>query len=336
MGVMTVNDRHVSLLENYNLEVLRTWKGRGALLCETDQGILILKEYGGHKDKCIFQDSVLRLIQSRGFINIETIVKNKEGELVTTDGDGTLYVLKTYFEGRECNVRDREECALAMETLAKLHKAAVADESLPFAGKTNSVNEEFEKHNKELRRVRKFLKEKSQKTDFEIYLMQCFEYFFRLAIQTAEEYNIYSSSIKEKLSSVICHGDYQYHNLLLAENSTLNIINFEKCMPDSPVRDIYLFMRKLLEKSDWSVSVGFDLLNAYEKVNRLEKEDYIQLYYRLAYPEKFWKIANFYYNSGKAWIPGKNLEKLVRVHEQEKEKIVFLTKFKEKYGILTE
>lgn len=335
MGVMTVNDRIVSLLENYNLDVLRTWKGRGALLCETDQGILILKEYGGHKDKCKFQDAVLHMIRSRGFLNIETIVKNREGELVTSDGDGALYVLKTYFEGRECNVRDKDECALAMETLAKLHKAGAADESLPFAGKTYSVKEEFEKHNKELRRVRKFLREKSQKTDFEIYLMQCFEYFFRLAVQTAEEYLSYSGSIKEGLSSVICHGDYQYHNLLLT-GDTLNIINFEKCIPDSPVRDIYLFMRKLLEKSDWSVSVGFDLLSAYEKENKLEKEDYIQLYYRLVYPEKFWKIANFYYNSGKAWIPGKNLEKLVRVYEQEKEKIIFLRNFQKKYGILTE
>lgn len=335
MGVMTVNDRHVSLLENYDMEVLRTWKGRGALLCETDRGILILKEYGGHKDKCLFQDAVLRMIQNRGFCNIETIIKNKEGELLTTDADGSFYVLKTYFEGRECNVRDKSECGLAMETLARLHKAGTVEDSMPPSGKMYTVHEEFEKHNKELRRVRKFLKEKSQKTDFEIYLMQCYEYFFQLAVRTAEAFNAYSSSLKNQQPSVVCHGDYQYHNLLLAED-TLNIINFEKCAPDSPVRDIYLFMRKLLEKSDWSAAVGFDLLEAYEKENRLEKEDYIQLYYRLTYPEKFWKIVNFYYNSGKAWIPGKNLEKLVKVHQQEKEKIEFLRNFKEKYGILTE
>ena len=33
---------------------------------------------------------------------------------------------------------------------------------------------------------------------------------------------------------------------------------------------------------------------------------------------------NFYYNSGKAWIPGKNQEKLERVIEQEKGKQRFL------------
>lgn len=59
------------------------------------------------------------------------------------------------------------------------------------------------------------------------------------------------------------------------------------------------------------------------------------LYYRLAYPEKFWKIANFYYNSGKAWIPEKYQEKLLKVNRQEQEKKEFLKKFREKYGILT-
>lgn len=113
----------------------------------------------------------------------------------------------------------------------------------------------------------------------------------------------------------------------------MNLVNFEKCVIDSPVRDLYLFMRKLLEKGNWSESIGFDLVNSYDKVRPMEKEEFLQLYYRLAYPEKFWKIVNFYYNSGKAWIPGKNLEKLKRVTEQEKDKQAFLEKFKSKYGI---
>ena len=51
---------------------------------------------------------------------------------------------------------------------------------------------------------------------------------------------------------------------------------------------------------------------------------YIDLYYRLAYPEKFWKIVNFYYNSGKAWIPQRNQEKLDKLLAQEQQKKNFL------------
>ena len=70
--------------------------------------------------------------------------------------------------------------------------------------------------------------------------------------------------------------------------------------------------------------LGADLLEAYEKERPISARSRIDLYYRLAYPEKFWKIANFYYNSGKAWIPGKNQEKLEKVIAQEKEKQHFL------------
>ena len=47
-----MNDRCVSLLDNYDVEVLRTTKGRGAILCETNQGMLIFKEYIETKSIC--------------------------------------------------------------------------------------------------------------------------------------------------------------------------------------------------------------------------------------------------------------------------------------------
>lgn len=102
------------------------------------------------------------------------------------------------------------------------------------------------------------------------------------------------------------------------------MVNFEKCLPDDPIRDLYLLLRKLLEKGNWSVALGSDLLQAYEKERSVSAQSRIDLYYRLAYPEKFWKIVNFYYNSGKAWIPGKNQEKLEKLIAQEKEKQRFL------------
>lgn len=110
------------------------------------------------------------------------------------------------------------------------------------------------------------------------------------------------------------------------------IINFEKCIRDNPVRDLYLFMRKLLEKGNWPIELGNLLLDAYHKEREISETDYVQLYYRFRYPEKFWKIVNFYYNSGKAWIPGRNLEKLEKLLAQEEEKVKFLENYKSSYG----
>lgn len=324
-----MNDRSVSLLENYDIEVFRTWRGRGAILCETRQGTLIWKEYTGHKEKAVFQDALLTMIRERGFGNVEGILKNKEQELLTQDQDGTFYILKTYCEGRECNVKDMDECRQAAEMLARFHKVSYMEDSFNGGSMSHPAHIEFDKHNKELRRVRKYLKERSQKTDFEIYLMRNYDYFFNLALQITEELRFYQNKMENRF---VCHGDYQHHNVIISEDG-MHLINFEKCVFDSPVRDLYLFMRKLLEKSNWTQSVGFELVGSYEKIRPIAKEEYLQLYYRLAYPEKFWKIVNFYYNSGKAWIPGKNLEKLCKITEQEKDKREFLDKFKLRYGL---
>ena len=324
-----MSDRSANVLENYEIEVLRTWKGRGAVLCETKQGILILKEYAGRRDKAVFQDALLRMIQEKGFHQVESIIKNKEQELLTQDLDGTLYILKTYIDGRECNVRDMEECCHASRTLALLHQVSRFDEPVSGFGFSHPAYQEFEKHNKELRRVRKYLKDRGQKTDFEIALFRTYDYFLNLALEITEEMK---NAENEREEYFVCHGDFQYHNIIVGAGQ-MHIINFEKCLYDRPIRDLYLFMRKLLEKSGWSEKVGFDLVEAYEHSRPMEKEEYRQLYYRLAYPEKFWKIVNFYYNSGKAWIPDKNMEKLVRVTGQEKSKQVFLESFKARYGL---
>ena len=319
-----MNDRSVSLLDNYDIEVLQTWKGRGAVLCETNQGILILKEYPGHREKSEFQDRLLQKVKENGFCNVESIVRNKEGELLTVDQDGTAYILKTYFEGRECNHRDVEECRQAVSTLAKLHNASnlSAFEELQEQP-VFRIEKEYEKHNRELKKVRKFLWEKSQKTDFEIYLMKHYDYFMNNALQITDELRYDAYEEDSYKFPVVCHGDYQYHNILLTEEGNV-LINFEKCVRDYPVRDLYLFLRKLLEKNNWSQTLGDMLLESYNSVRNLTEQDYKQLYYRLAYPEKFWKIVNFYYNTGKAWIPGRNMEKIEKLFAQERDKQLFL------------
>lgn len=322
-----MNDRAVNLLEQYEIEVLRTRKGRGAILCDTNKGCYIFKEYMGNEERIAIQNRLLTHIGQQAKVQAESILPTREGALFVKDADGVQYILKTYAEGRECNIYEKKECLEAVRLLARLHECMelpVIDEKLPVPF---SPSKEYEKRNKELKRVRKYLQQRSQKTWFEISLMNHFDYFLEQAFTVTEEWNGYQKILEadkgkeEKIT--YCHGDYQYHNILFNDNNWF-IINFEKCMPDNPIRDLYLLLRKLLEKSNWSVNLGEELLAVYEKERSISAISYIDLYYRLAYPEKFWKIANFYYNSGKAWIPERNQEKLVKLVEQEKEKQHFL------------
>lgn len=323
-----MNDRAVGLLDHYDIEVLRTRKGRGAILCDTDKGCLIFKEYTGNPEKIKVQNRLLEQVLSSETIPVEQILKTKEEELLTEDLDGKKYILKTYFESRECNIHDAEECKEAVKTLAELHKVmCLQKEEIDAYGlSVFSLGREYEKHNKELRKVWRYLRGKSQKSFFETTLLHRYDYYLAQALEITEDWKAFAIDadleyIKEQ--GMFCHGDYQYHNIIRTGDS-FAIINFEKCLPDNPVRDLYLFMRKLLEKSNWSQKLGDSLLEAYSSVRPLSARSFVELYYRFSYPEKFWKIVNFYFNSGKAWIPDRNCEKLDILSGQEKEKQAFL------------
>lgn len=319
-----MNDRAVSLLDQYDIEVNRTWKGRGAILCDSDKGLFILKEYSGPVEKVKFLDFLLRHIAECGGVQAELILRTKEDEMIVYDQDHVPYIVKTYFEGRECNHRDTDECCLALSTLAKLHEITDLSGCERLQEQpVFRIEKEYEKHNRELKKVKKFLQEKSQKSDFEIYLMKHYDYFMNNALQITDELRYYAYEEDSYGFPVVCHGDYQYHNIMQTQDGSV-LLNFEKCVRDYPVRDLYLFLRKLLEKNNWSQTLGNLLIESYNKVKSLTDSDYRQLYYRLAYPEKFWKIVNFYYNTGKAWIPGRNMEKIEKLFAQEREKQLFL------------
>ncbi len=322
-----MNDRAISLLEQYEIEVLRTRKGRGAIICDTNQGCLIFKEYTGNEDRIEMQNKVLTHIGQKGKVAVEAIIPTAENTLFVKDNDGVKYILKTYREGRECNIHDRAECVEVVKLLARLHETMELPKDSVENAPVFSQEKEYEKHNKELKKVRKYLQQRSQKTWFEICLLNTFDYFLEQALRVTEEWHPYqelkNGTSDEAQEMIFCHGDYQYHNILRCEKEWF-LINFEKCMRDDPVRDLYLLLRKLLEKSNWSISLGKELLAAYETERPISAISRIDLYYRLAYPEKFWKIVNFYYNSGKAWIPDRNREKLEKLMVQEKEKQQFL------------
>lgn len=318
-----MNDRAVTLLEQYDIEVERTRKGRGAILCDTPRGVLALKEYAGTENRLVMEQELLNKIRQKGLVHTDELIPTREGNFSVKDRDGVSYILKTHIEGRECNISDRLECKTAMGLLAGLHNVMDG----PEQENTNLPNkslQEYEKRNRELAHIRSFLWKKGQKQPFERYLLQAMDVYLNQAKQVKEDFQSYVMTLPTgKSCKQYCHGDFQYHNILFSDDKWF-VVNFEKCHEGSQVTDIYLMMRKLLEKSDWSVELGKDLLEAYQKVRPIPEYDYVDLYYRLTYPEKFWKIANFYMNSRKAWIPEKNMEKLNKVLAQEEAKGEFL------------
>lgn len=187
--------------------------------------------------------------------------------------------------------------------------------------------EENERHTRELKKVRNFISSRKKKNDFEMGFLKSFEMFYEEALavvelQKKELESVSCSSGKESIYG-ICHGDYNQHNVLFSRQG-IAVLNFEKASYDIQVSDLGNFMRKILEKHNWNMGLGMDMLSAYHNVRPLNEQEMRQLYIRLAYPEKFWKIANHYFNASKAWVCGRNLEKLEKFISQNEARESFL------------
>lgn len=321
-----MNEKDLSLLEQYDIKVIRTYRGRGSFVCETEQGILLFREYTGSETWAEATGRMLKKIQDCGYLQVDTYIQNMNGEILTKDKEGRSFLLKNWFEGKECDVKNKEEILDAVKNLAHLHQAMIMkkeEEQDRFV--TENLLEEYTKHNREMKRVRSFIKTKRKKTDFEILFAKYFERFWE---QAKEVENILLSMEPDKTCESVeklCHGDYTQHNVLrLSGTEGMATVNFDKMCFGSQMQDLYLFMRKILEKHNWDLQLGEQIVTCYNKNKGISKEDEKQLFLRFSYPEKFWKLANHYYNSNKAWISGKSIEKLevVALQDEEKEKFI--------------
>ena len=118
-----MNDRAVNVLEQYDMEVTRTYKGRGVIICDTSDGLRVLKEYRGKAEKLELLDELQHNMSH--IAKTDMLVRNKEGELFVKDADGVTYIVKEQLEGRECNYKSEEDVVQAFRTMSTLHLAMV-------------------------------------------------------------------------------------------------------------------------------------------------------------------------------------------------------------------
>lgn len=318
------------ILEQYDIEVSSTRKVRGAVLCETNKGLFLLKEITTSEKRIPALCELYTRLYEQGYHRIDYVVTNRNGEYISALDNGDRYILKKCFAGRECDIKKTREIFEAAGNLAKLHiiMRYELEHGIPEGTKTD---EKYRRHNRELKKVRQFTRKVVPKGEFEFAFLKQFDQMYQWAEAAVEELDrsdyekLYAEEMKK---SGMIHGEYNYHNIIMTKEG-IATTNFEKFRRDIQVEDLYYFLRKVLEKSGWKIRLGDGMLNAYSAIHPLTEGEMEYLKIRLIYPEKFWKTANSYYCTNKAWISVKNIEKLQTAIRQTEEKKMFL---KEVFG----
>lgn len=324
-----MEEKSLEFFEKYDITVTGTARTRGAFRIDTERGPKLLLPYSGSETRALFEQELLTCLKEHGFF-VDRYVANKEGAYVTRDEYEEPFLMKDWYYGEECNVKKPEQALAAVRHLAALHNAltgvTVSAEELPGAVQ-KSLPELFEKRNRELRRVRAFIREKKRKAYFETVYINTFPEFYEkaeTALARAKECGCTETLATALAAGKACHGTYTHHNLLVLSDGKFATVNFDKACLGIQIADFYLFFRKLMEKSDWDRRLAETLMESYTSVRKVEKAEWQVFYLLLSYPEKFWKITNSYNNGKKSWIPQKTTEKLLAVKGQEKEKEALL------------
>ncbi len=311
-----------TIIEQYDFTVSQITKGRGTYICETNQGMKLLTPFRGSKERAEFLENTLSYLLQEAF-EVEQFYRTKEGELLSTDEAGEHYILKDMFCGTECNTRNAENMKEAVKKLAVFHNLIAGYKSeIPEFMKGNRYRmlELFEKHNRGLIKVKNFVKTRKQKNEFERCFAQNYAHFMEHATKAIE---ILSNMSQERWNYLLCHGDFNQHNVIWTPEG-VRFVNFETMNYNIPMWDLGNFIRKMLEKNNWNPNLGHQLIETYAETRPLDEMEKKQLYILLLYPEKFWKISNYYYNSSKTWGAKRSLEKLEKIIEVEPQRMEFI------------
>lgn len=326
-----MDDRTEEIFGKYDLKINNTYRARGALLLDTDRGIKLYGRCHGSERHLEYENRIKKHLKEQGYQNVDFYVANKEGRLSVENSQGEKYAVRDWFPWEECNLREKEEVGMAAGNLARLHSLLIGVEAGECEYQEKKLPEVFQKHNRELKRVRSYVLEKKQKNEFEVCFLKLFDEFYQ---QGKEVERLipdlgYEILLEEALKSrKVFHGAYNHHNVLLAKDK-LATTNFDKAGEGIQICDLYNFLRKTMEKNNWDTELGIALIESYLKVHSLDRKEQKLLYLLLLYPEKFWKTTNFYFNNKKSWISGRNIQKLESLKQQEKPKKLFLQKLEE-------
>ena len=336
-----MNDKSLDVLKMYDFDVRQVSRGRGGMIVGTNAGIKLFLECEKPDKYYEREDGITHALSENGFRDVDTFVRNRDGELITSAEDGKKYVVKDWFSGRECNVKSIDEICRAVEILGRLHKqlneigaglmqGRNSEEPgvvrAAEAGGLTPMRNVYTRHMKELKLAGNYLRNKKNKSEFEQIAHKNISGFYEeaaLAVKRMESSELTERFMQAVEEGEISHGNYNYHNVIFSDGG-MGVTNFDHYKNECQISDLYQFMRKIMEKYDWDMETAYKMLDEYDRVKSLSDSDLELLSVLFAFPEKFWKVINFYFNSSKSWIPRKSIEKLKVVVAQNEQRRKFL------------
>lgn len=329
--------RELEIERQFDIRIESMKPNRGVYLLRTDSGKKCLKRINYGVQKLMFIYGAKEHLIKNGFERIDRYDLNTEGNpyaMVNED----IYTLSEWIEGRECDFFNDDDLIIAAKNLAYLHIASKGYEP-PENSKLKTDLGRWphlmEKRVKAFERMRSMVrKKKNRKSEFDLNYIKNYEFYKKLGNRAIKVLNgseyISLCKIADDEKS-FCHHDYTYHNIIINNESEVNVVDFDYCKREIRVYDISNFITKVLKRRNWDIKYANLIIEAYNSVSPLTEEENKVLYAFLLFPQRFWRLCNRYYYNEVNWIHNTFSKKMEAMIAEQENYSKFIEDFAAEY-----
>jgi CotS family spore coat protein len=326
--------REFEIERQYDIKIENIKPNKGVYFLKTDKGNRCLKKINYGIQKLLFVYGAKEYLINNGFECVDKYYLNIEGlpyALVNED----IYTLSHWIEGRECDFQSREDLIIAATNLAKLHIASKGYEP-PENSKLKTDLGRWphlmEKRIKALDKMKDMARKKGNKTTFDLNYVKAVQFYkdlgkrAMLVLKDSDYIDLCRITEEEKS---FCHHDYTYHNIIINNNNEVNVIDFDYCKREVRVYDIANFMIKVLKRCNWNMDHAKVIIDSYNSVSELKREEYRVLFAFLLFPQRFWRLSNRYYYNEVNWAQNTFNKKIDELVQEQDAYLKFIEEFKQ-------
>ncbi|GAB6169195.1 CotS family spore coat protein [Clostridium carnis] len=309
---------------------------RKVFVISTKDGKKILKMVDSSAERLEFIDNALKYISPK-YENVLSYYKNKKDKIYEKWGEN-IYVILNMVEGREATFTNPIEIEMCAESIAKMHNASInifknLDDKYIKGNVGKYLPKYLEESKVDLLNIKEYVSKFRYKNTFDKLFMENVDYSIKEIEKSIELLAIsqYHSILEDDNKRVLCHNDLAHHNFII-DGEEVKIIDFDYCQIDTRVVDIANYMIKVIKNSYYDIEKAKSIIDSYNKVAKLDKEEIKLLYAIITFPKDFVTISKDYYYKQKSWEYEVFLNRLNNKLENESYRKEFLVKFVEEFN----
>ena len=318
-----------NIYEEFGLEIRSIVPYKDSHMLITSKGKKLLKKIQFSPERLVFIHGAKEHLVENGFSNVDRYIESLNRQPYFTYEDSN-YCISDFIEGRECNFDNDTDLLNSALLLGNMHKASKG--YIPPGGckeqdDLGKLPAYFKKRLDDIRKLKKLANRR--KSGLDHMFLEYVDYFSTLGEETLVELekSAYFTLVdKARVNAGFCHHDVTHHNIICSTDR-LSVINFDYCCFELRVYDVANFIRRKMRKCGWDAGKAVDILDRYSSVEALTYDELEVMKLMLKFPQKFWRVANKFYNSRRSWSERSFMGKLQEVVDEIEDHRKFMKEF---------